>query len=400
MLFACLLMVGCQRNEYQSVETDEWETTLNPWLQPDSALVARAKAGDARAQAELGDVYLLGTGGVEPDEDKSVYWNQKSVEQDSPFGQFNMYYNFENGFGTDVNDVKAEWLKNKALSQLLPLAEAGDSLAQFYLAQYYHMNPDGKTDENMAAAIAWYKKSAECGCGGAQLLLGTFYMKGNMVEENDSLALYWFRKAAEQNSGAALYCMGVCYSDGYGVEQQYDKAFEYLKKAAELGNAGARSLLGSYYHEGLVMEQNDEEALRWWQLAALQGDADAQNWIGVCYEKGMGLEMSVQKALKWYRLAAIGGSVEAQNNLGVFYLNGNVVKMWPELAVTLFYISAKGGCASALYNLGMCYYRGYGVERNKDKGREFLEQAAEMGEPSATKILDMANEISNYLMEE
>ncbi|MCQ2197338.1 MAG: sel1 repeat family protein, partial [Bacteroidaceae bacterium] len=111
-------------------------------------------------------------------------------------------------------------------------------------------------------------------------------------------------------------------------------------------------------------------------------------------------EMSVQKALKWYRLAAIGGSAEAQNNLGVFYLNGNVVKMWPELAVTLFYISAKGGCASALYNLGMCYYRGYGVERNKDKGREFLEQAAEMGEPSATKILDLANEINNYLMEE
>ena len=49
--------------------------------------------------------------------------------------------------------------------------------------------------------------------------------------------------------------------------------------------------------------------------------------------------------------------------------------------------AAQQGNASALTGIGLCYYYGYGVKRNKNVGREWVEKAILMGDEYAKEVL-------------
>ena len=76
-----------------------------------------------------------------------------------------------------------------ALIELQPLAEAGDSAAQYFLGEMHLRGRGVAPDFEMAAA--WYEKAAEYGHPQAQAALGALQMLGLGVPRHPGGAYFW-----------------------------------------------------------------------------------------------------------------------------------------------------------------------------------------------------------------
>lgn len=116
----------------------------------DSALLAKANAGDATAQLSVGETYEKGEG-EKPNYAQAAAWYRRAADQNS-------------------------------------------SEAQFRLAALYR---DGRgVSRDIAEAANWYRKAAELGHVRAQATLAILYSIGQGVPHNDVEAYYWFALAA------------------------------------------------------------------------------------------------------------------------------------------------------------------------------------------------------------
>ena len=114
--------------------------------------VAAAESGDAKAQLQLGKVYMKGTG-VERNPVKALKWIEKSAEQ---------------GY-----------------------AEAQHALGSF------HQSGLG-APQNFTLASKWFEQAAEQNHAEAQYSLGTMYRNGHGVAIDKAKAYIWFNLAAAQ----------------------------------------------------------------------------------------------------------------------------------------------------------------------------------------------------------
>lgn len=117
----------------------------------EAALLARANAGDAAAQVQVGETYAAGKG-VAQDYAQAAAWYRKAAEKGNISGQIH--------------------------------------LAALYRDGGKHFPRD------MAQAAAWYRKAAEQGDAGAQGTLGVLYSMGQGVPHDDVEAYYWLDLAA------------------------------------------------------------------------------------------------------------------------------------------------------------------------------------------------------------
>lgn len=187
-----------------------------------NALLAKAKAGDAKAQHDLGHSYRDGTG-VEKDPAEAVKWFRKSAEQGDFRAQYDLGDSYQNGIGVEKDPAKAvKWF--------LKSAEQGDARAQFELGRSYY---DGMgVEKDSAEAVKWFLKAAEQGKAQAQYNLGWLYEHGKGVEKNVPEAVKWYRKAAEQGNAWAQLIIGLCYEQGYGMPRDTTEAVTWYQKAA------------------------------------------------------------------------------------------------------------------------------------------------------------------------
>lgn len=115
----------------------------------DPALLAKANAGDVKAQLAVGEAYE--TSGTKSDNAEAAAWYRKAA---------------------DKNSIEA----------------------QIHLAVCYR---DGRgVTRDMAEAANWYRKAAENGNEKAQGTLALLYSIGQGVPRSDSDAYYWFALAA------------------------------------------------------------------------------------------------------------------------------------------------------------------------------------------------------------
>ena len=116
-------------------------------------LKALAEKGDAKAQYNLGGMYLRGEG-VEKDLKEGIKWYRKAAEQNYALAQYGLGWMYQYGQGVE-KDIKE--------------------------------------------AVKWYRKAAEQNHPDAQYNLGVMYDNGEGVGEDDKEAVKWYRKAAGQN---------------------------------------------------------------------------------------------------------------------------------------------------------------------------------------------------------
>ena len=183
-----------------------------------AALQAKANAGDAEAQFELGVDYRWGLG-VKRDEAEAMRWYRKAADQGLAKAQYNLAIAYDGGIGVKEDTTEAVRWYRKA-------AEQGHLKAQFDLGM----------KQNGAETVRWLSKAAEQGLIRAQTNLGHAYLHGSSGVERDAAeAMRWFRKAADQGDTDAQYNLSLAYAQGNGVEKDAAEAahWEQKQKASE-----------------------------------------------------------------------------------------------------------------------------------------------------------------------
>jgi len=193
-------------------------------------LQTQAAQGDAKAQVNLGSMYLNGHG-VPQDYTKAREWVEKSAAQGNAKAQSSLGVLYVKGWGVPQND---------------------------------------------ATARDWFEKSAAQGYAVGQHNLGNMYASGRGVPQDYVTAREWFEKSAAQDYSMAQYNLGSLYANGQGVTQDYGKARQWFEQAAAQGYADAQSNLGWLYATGQGVPQDYVRAYMWDSLAAAHSKGDVQ----------------------------------------------------------------------------------------------------------------------------
>lgn len=181
---------------------------------------AKAEAGEARAQMDLGLEYYRGDD-APADLHSAVAWFRKAADQ-------------------------------------------GYAPAEAMLAALY---ADGAgVPFDLRQSTAWLRRAAAHGLPEAQVKLGRAYGEGLGVPQDQRQAVRWFRAAAEQGDAEGQRLLGEAYLAKRGAAPA--RALALLQTAADKGDAGAEEDLGRLYEEGEALPLDLVQARKWFELAA------------------------------------------------------------------------------------------------------------------------------------
>ncbi|MDA7709257.1 sel1 repeat family protein [bacterium] len=121
-----------------------------------------------------------------------------------------------------------------AIKEWMPLAEAGDALAQYSLGFMYQIGEGVLQDYK--EAVKWWRLAAEQGVAYAQYNLGRNHYSGQGVFQDYKKAVKWWRLAAEQGVAYAQTNLGVMSQNGYGVLQDNATAHMWFNIGSANGN--------------------------------------------------------------------------------------------------------------------------------------------------------------------
>ena len=123
-----------------------------------------------------------------------------------------------------------------SFAELLHKAQAGDTKAQFELADAYSEGIGVTKDPKQG--LVWLRKSAAQGYVGAEATLGYMYQKGVEIAPDAHEAANWYRKAARQNNTKAQAHLSEMLAQGFISKKEADwAAAETIKEAKKSGPA-------------------------------------------------------------------------------------------------------------------------------------------------------------------
>jgi uncharacterized protein len=143
---------------------------------------AKAEAGDAQAQCDLGSAYAFGRFGLKYDWANGMIWFRKSAEQGNAEAECRLGTGYDYGVGLEKNSEEA---------------------------------------------VKWYRKSADQNFVQAYWRLGCCYDWAGGVPIDHAEAVKWYLKAAESNHLVAFEDLGSCYDQGRGVNKDSVEAYKW-----------------------------------------------------------------------------------------------------------------------------------------------------------------------------
>ena len=189
-------------------------------------------------------------------------------------------------------------------SQYKAKAEAGDTRAQYYLADTYYSSGDE------THAHYWAEKAATNGDVDAIALLAQLTMKTSFPDA---------RKLAEQASLAGStegeITLAHTLVNTQAGKTDYPRAISLLQNAAKDMESDAavdaQMLLGLIYANGGEVAEDDAKATFWFKRSsALSRSGYAEYWAGKMFELGEKgfIEPNKQKAMNWYNVSCLEGN--------------------------------------------------------------------------------------------
>lgn len=135
------------------------------------------------------------------------------------------------------------------------------------------------------------------------------------------------------------------------------------------------------YCYGIEAEKNYEEAVKGWDMI-LDYSNDAKYSLAICYKKGRGVKEDKEKAYNLFS-ELMKNDIRAKNEVARMMFLGEGTEQNYEKAFKIFN-ELKGHVPYDLdfiidSYLGEMYFYGLGVEKNKEKGLELLENAWNSG---------------------
>lgn len=163
---------------------------------------------------------------------------------------------------------------------------------------------------------------AESGDSTAQYIVGVMYDHGFVRDRDYAKAAEWFGRAARQGNSKAAFNLGLLYWRGADAEagslaQDPAKAAKWLSQAADAGFAMAQQILAEMYLDGRGVPVDERKACDLSQAAADRGLLGAQFIAGLLYGKGQGCPKDVVEAYKWFLLGAEAGYPAARENVAI-----------------------------------------------------------------------------------
>lgn len=177
----------------------------------------------------LGLLYMNGKDDILKDNEKSIYYLERSSEQGNPYGlvRIGNYY-------LDRDNLKAIEFYKKASGLC-------SSVALNNLGFCYDNGKGFKQDE--LKAFEYYQKASLNDCPVGLYNLGNSYYNGKIIKKDCTKAIEYLNKASDFGDACALKKLGDCYYYSNGVEQDLSKALEYYQKAFEFGNHRALEMI-------------------------------------------------------------------------------------------------------------------------------------------------------------
>jgi TPR repeat protein len=134
---------------------------------------------------------------------------------------------------------------------------------------------DANNREDYATALREWGPLAEKGDTLAQYHLGVLYRKGRGVPQDDVQARKWYDKAAVQGHAKAQYNLGTLYYNGEGAPKDYKQALRWFRLAADQGEAVAQTKIAIMYEDAQGVPHDLVQAYKWYSLAITSGDKPA-----------------------------------------------------------------------------------------------------------------------------
>lgn len=257
--------------------------------------------------------------------------------------------------------------------ELLPLAEQGDSEAQFHLGFRNLMNIDNRGADKKKA-IEWLEKSAEKDHFTALLILADCYHTGNGVPLDIEKAIRLYNRAAQVgDKGEAYGYLGRLYYQNGEME----KASVYIEEAAKRGDRIDQFLIGIMYLHEIGVTKDLARGLDWIKKSAKQKYAPAYVQLGICYQTGLGVLPDFPEAAECFRQAGLLLDMEGLRRYGLCLLEGIGVPKDEKMAAKLLVTAAERGDADAQYQIGLMYRDGIGVIKDQQEAKRWNYKAAQ-----------------------
>lgn len=275
------------------------------------SLRAKADAGDAQAQFDLGTYYFRSRY-VTLGYAEALDWFRKSAAQGFAAAQDQLGSMLQNNAGLPQN-------YKEAVNYYRLAANKGYALAEYHLAGMYKAGLSVHRDYKQA--FSWYSKAAEQNLPDAEEELGYFYQSGLGVKRDYAQAIAWYTRAAGHGDPDAENQLGFMAGEGWGQPQDYGVALSWYYKAAAHGSDEAQENIGYIFQHGTGVTLDYAQAMSWFERAAAQGNGDAENQIGWMYQFAQGAQEDDSRALSWYQLSANRGNINGQRNLETLTAN-------------------------------------------------------------------------------
>lgn len=288
-----------------AAETVAWTSTPTDSVK---AIMAKAEAGDAACQNEVGGWYYAGRH-VARDYATAARWWRQSGNQGNVLALGNLALCYQHGRGVERDSLAALRLYNHSLkhgnkaliAERERLADNATAFDNVLLGLSYQKGNGVKKD--IAKAKSYYEAAVKQGSADAARELGLISL--NEKRAVDAVPL--FKQAADADDLTGIYYYGLLRHEGRGCPADKREGVIYLLRAAERDYAAAQNKLGNLYATGDGVAHDDAQAVKWYRRAAAAGSVHSMWSLAECYRTGTGLDRDYEAALHWYAEAAALG---------------------------------------------------------------------------------------------
>ena len=344
--------------------------------------LAKAKAGDAQAQFELG-IFYSNNGSIKNYRPRDAdEWLRKAAEQNhlgAMLQLIDLDY-AEQGLGWDDSEI-ARWLERAAaLGHTRSASRLGILL----------WNGGRGLPQDRARAYPLVRTAALRGDETALLLLAERALDGIGVKRDPAVAVQILNFGAKDGILRARQHIKVLPENARRLPYPAE-IFNKLEKLADKKDPDALLLLAlSQQNDPDYLSQHADDSVEsrrakirtLLEKAAAVGQPEALARLGIIYANGQGVPVDNDKAVGYFERGAAANNALSQLNLAVLIMDGKAGRADPARVVSLL-TAASATNPNAAFELGMIYYEGQLQPRDIGRAQSLFEQAAQSGHEGA-----------------
>lgn len=227
----------------------------------------------------------------------------------------------------------------------------------------------------------------------------TYYFENGLDHFNQDQykqAFKDFRLAQEYGIGLGSVYLAKMYLEGKGVKVDYKKAQLYAQNAIKgygSGLLGGALILGRMQAEGLGMKKDLKQALKTYRHVVRMFSNKSTNFTNNFRLPNLAEFTSMLIGSRFIDLSGLSANpIKFGKKFGILVKKSTQIKdktlLWEDIAeISSNIILLKQQMGEILYRIGIAYKKGFGVRKQKNRAKKFLQKSAEFGYEKAMEAL-------------